>query len=92
MEIHKHIDGTICSFCGNPISEQTFNELETFFSSDEISELQNRINRGITDIEFLLQKVESLNISSEEFYPQYVDEVQNLEKDFTKQKENILFF
>lgn len=71
LEIHNHIDGEICAFCGNPISPETFFDLQNFFSSDEIAVLQQNIEdeeKRISDFLIMLSK---LNFEKSVFYPEF---------------------
>ncbi|MHC5879135.1 AAA family ATPase, partial [Streptococcus pyogenes] len=43
---HIHKKGDICAFCGNLIRENIFEELESYFSADEVKLLQDRIAKG----------------------------------------------
>lgn len=36
LELHKHDEENICAFCGNEITIKTIEELETYFSADEV--------------------------------------------------------
>lgn len=41
--IHKR--GEVCAFCGAPISDTVFEELEKYFSADEVKEFREQIIR-----------------------------------------------
>ncbi|EUB23274.1 TfoX N-terminal domain protein [Streptococcus sp. AS20] len=43
FELHEK--GDICSFCGNNIADDTFDELEKFFSASKIKDFENSINQ-----------------------------------------------
>lgn len=71
LEIHNHIDGEICAFCGTPISPETFFDLQNFFSSDEIAVLQQNIEDEEKRISDYLIKLSKLNFETNVFYPEF---------------------
>lgn len=75
LEIHK--DETTCSFCGNKISDGVLMELESYFSADEVKNLQNRIKSGKEQIANLLTEITgNVKIKTAEFFPDLIEEAQ----------------
>lgn len=64
-----HQKGDVCAFCGNEILDETFDELSSYFSADEVKNLQKRINKGKISVQQQLQTLDSIQISSKKFYP-----------------------
>lgn len=89
--LHTHRRGDICAFCGNEISDDTFDELERYFSANEVKVLQNRIDKGKATIQSQIQSLEQVQISADDFYPNLFDkvshEISNIEKIKYLQKE-----
>ena len=48
LKLHK--EGDVCAFCGNKISNNTFQELREYFSAKEVYTLQNSIEQLICNI------------------------------------------
>lgn len=88
LKIHK--TGDRCAFCGNIIPPERIQELKTYFSKDEIKDLQGDINKEIESIDNIIDKINNITIDENSFYPLYRDEVMYLKKDFIICKQNIL--
>lgn len=88
-----HAKGDVCAFCGSSINESVFNELESYFSADEVKEFRAKINEKIECILRFRNIVECLEINEKDFYPQFVDEVLQLKKlIFEKKNDYCSFF
>lgn len=92
MRIHKHQSGEICAFCGNAISEETFQELESYFSADEVAVLRNRIVEGKKKVSQLLSLIISMKWTQAAFYPKYQETAGNIWDDLVAHKKIILSF
>ncbi|WP_019789291.1 AAA family ATPase [Streptococcus sobrinus] len=71
--LHIHEKGQVCAFCGHEITDDTFNELESYFSADEVKALQNRIKKGKEQIKNVQDKLDDLELTAEVFYPNLID-------------------
>ncbi|ERJ73669.1 AAA family ATPase [Streptococcus sobrinus] len=80
--LHIHEKGQVCAFCGNEITDNTFNELESYFSADEVKALQNRIKKGKEQIKNVQDKLDDLELTAEGFYPNLIgnatDEIEKI--------------
>ena len=92
MQIHKHQSGEICAFCGNAISEETFQELESYFSADEVAVLRNRIVEGKKKVSQLSSLIISMKWTQAAFYPEYQETAGNIWDDLVAHKKIILSF
>ncbi|MDG2545328.1 AAA family ATPase, partial [Lactiplantibacillus plantarum] len=92
MRIHKHQSGEICAFCGNAISEETFQELESYFSADEVAILKNRIVEGKKKVSQLSSLIISMKWTQAAFYPEYQETAGNILDDLVAHKKIILSF
>ncbi len=92
MRIHKHRSGEICAFCGNAISEETFQELESYFSADEVAVLKNRIVEGKKKVSQLSSLIISMKWTQAAFYPEYQETAGNILDDLVAHKKIILSF
>lgn len=88
LKLHKK--GEVCAFCGNEIKDDVFDELESYFSADEVKEFQKQIKKQIEDIDLLLNNVSNIQVFTEDFYPEYVkdavaikDEIKSIKEDYT---------
>ncbi|MDR3241990.1 MAG: AAA family ATPase [Lactobacillaceae bacterium] len=92
INIHKHEDGAICVFCGNKIAQSTFDELESFFSANEVKQLQERITKGINKINDELDKLNLLKINDNNFYPDYIESAKEAFENIENQKKAVTDF
>lgn len=72
MNIHKK--GDVCAFCNNRISDNTFDELETYFSASKIKESENEIEKQLNEIEKVTKLSADVEVDIKEFYTNYEDE------------------
>ena len=73
-----HQKGDVCAFCGNIIEDDTFAELESYFSADEVKKLQKNIQDSSNRINKEIFKLESVNIQSEQFYPEFLEKLKSI--------------
>lgn len=92
MRLHKHQGGEICAFCGNAISEETFQELESYFSADEVAVLRNRIVDGKRKVSQLSSLIKSMKWTRAAFYPEYQKTAGNIWDNLVVHKKIILSF
>lgn len=90
LELHER--GDVCSFCGSNIPDETFAELETFFSASKIKEFEVAINDQIDRISEAQVLVEKVVIANEDFYSQFANEVGEIKKNWDNiKKEQVKF-
>lgn len=75
-----HGKGDICSFCGNNITDETFDELEKFFSASKIKDFENSINDLIKKIDSSTEIINNIVFDRDQFYNHYQTEIEDLEK------------
>jgi len=90
LRIHKPNDE--CSFCGNIISEARFKKLQNYFSADEVKEFRNKIQKYINSIDDSINEIKKIKFEENEFYPEYIPKVNNLNSELTLKKNSILDF
>lgn len=87
LEIHE--SGQLCAFCGNEVTGETIEELESYFSASEVKQLQERINRGKILLEGAIGQLDNIELNIKDFYPNLIDAAS---KEFSEikliQKEN----
>ncbi|MCM1537866.1 MAG: AAA family ATPase [bacterium] len=76
--IHKR--GEVCAFCGAPIKDSVFEELEKYFSVDEVKEFREQIIRKGEAVLAIKESVEQLEIDERDFYPEFVDDILQLKQ------------
>lgn len=84
FNIHKK--GDVCAFCGSEIKDETWNELASYFSADEVKGFREEINNKINDIESQIKKVHELSIDENNFYPSFINDVKELKQKLDRQK------
>lgn len=81
LQIHNHKEGEICSFCGNPISQDTFTELESYFSADEVKKFNGKISNQLKIFDQQIALLNEINFSDNGLYPIFK---QQAKKEFDK--------
>ncbi len=69
LTLHKK--GDVCAFCGSKISNDVFEELESYFSADDVKEFQQEILTRINEVNDRIKVIKSINVNENDFYPQY---------------------
>lgn len=89
LELHKKNEH--CSFCGGVVTRERITNLRTYFEADEVLELQERINKGITKISTVINELKKVELLDKNyFYAQFsVDELNK--KIINKKQEYLLF-
>lgn len=82
LNIHKK--GDICSFCGSKIDDDIFDELEGYFSADEVKDFQNEINEEINRISATVDKLSEITVDIDDFYPSYVSRASEISDQINK--------
>ncbi|MBC6162667.1 AAA family ATPase [Listeria booriae] len=92
LHIHREDETEICVFCGSDVLPSAIEELESYFSTNEVKELQARIKNGQRQIEREIKKLDDLQIDSISFYPQFIGEVEEETKNIYAQKDELYEF
>lgn len=89
MKLHENEN--FCAFCGGEITKSRRNELKTYFEADELLRLQERIEKGDSKIDQLLEKVKNIELMEQkQFYSQF--EVKGLNHELEKKKKEYIDF
>ena len=76
--MHYHEAGSMCAFCGNEVSEERLENLNSFFD-DQIKKFEDRINSAITKISHAKQVAKATKkIEKNLFYPQFHEKIQTI--------------
>ena len=76
--LHYHEAGSMCAFCGNEVSEERLENLNSFFD-DQIKKFEDRINSAITKISHAKQVAKATKkIEKNLFYPQFHEKIQTI--------------
>lgn len=67
--LHLHKKGDFCAFCGNVISDDVFNELDSYFSEDAYNSFQNEIKVEIDTLKELITRIKAITVDPNAFYP-----------------------
>lgn len=78
LEIHKA--GDICAFCGNVITQDTYGELNSYFSANEVKSFQDKIRAEINRIEAYKMQINLIETDAHQFYPAQKDEFKMLDR------------
>ncbi|HGF1449439.1 TPA: AAA family ATPase [Streptococcus suis] len=76
--MHYHEAGAMCAFCGNEVSEERLENLNSFFD-DQVKKFEDRINNAITKISYAKQVAKATKkIEKNLFYPQFHEKIQTI--------------
>ena len=87
-----HERGEVCAFCGNPIADSVFDELEAYFSVGEVKAFEKEIADAINNVKTSRNTIDKMAIAVENFYPQFQTKIGELCGRFSNEKRKILFF
>ena len=87
-----HRKGEVCAFCGNKITDFVFEELESYFSADEVKDFQMEIVKRIEEMALIIQNISGIKVSLTDFYPNYVKEAMVMEEEIEKLKKSYTLF
>jgi len=88
MLIHKPNER--CSFCGNVVSSDRYEKLESYFSVDEVKSFISELNHHKSLIEKEIMDIEELYIDDYNFYADNIDEIDKIKDKFTIEKNLVL--
>ena len=76
--MHYHEAGSVCAFCGNEVSEERLENLNSFFDN-QVKKFEDRINNAITKISHAKQVAKATKkIEKKFFYPQFHEKIQTI--------------
>ena len=76
--LHYHEAGSMCAFCGNEVSEERLENLNSFFDN-QVKKFEDRINNAITKISHAKQVAKATKkIEKKFFYPQFHEKIQTI--------------
>lgn len=91
LQIHKK--GDKCSFCGNNISNECFEQLDKYFSGEDIKIFEKQLQDKLNFLNYIKNTVENLDLNINNFYESLYSEFRELELIFNETKsENLEFF
>ena len=90
LELHRA--GDICAFCGGIVKQEVIEELDGYFSVNEIKAFQKEIKDLQDQLHYYKKQVQELNFSEEWFYPEYHDRAISLINDLETYKTNTICF
>lgn len=73
--LHLHKKGDVCAFCGNVISDDAFEELNSYFSEDAYNSFQNEIKAEIDMLNDLNNRIKAITVEPNAFYPNYFAQI-----------------
>ncbi len=75
LYIHKTYGYKECLFCGNKITNDRFNKLNSYFSQDDFNKFTNKIKTEIEILENYKWNLDNIKIDKNTFYNKYLNEV-----------------
>lgn len=89
-KLHEEKRLKLCAFCGNPISDDRWNELERHFD-EESKKLEKEIDNTINEIEKSIEKVKKgFIVDKDLFYSKFHEDVENLNDEYKAVSANII--
>ena len=90
LELHKA--GDVCAFCGGTVKPAVIEELDGYFSANEVKKFHLEIDEVQEQIKKYKKQVEGLQLLEEWFYPEYSERVIILINDLENKKNRIIGF
>lgn len=84
LQIHKK--GDKCSFCGNNISDECFEQLDKYFSGEDIKNFEKQLQDELNLLNYKKNTIENLNLNINNFYELFHTEFRELELNFNEIK------
>ena len=88
--LHLHKIGEICSFCGNIIKKEEYEELEKYFLADDIKEFQREIEIAKNNYRKIIESIENIKFDKNNFYPNNTEKLTQIIEEYESIKEGIL--
>ena len=77
--LELHSPGDRCFFCGNIVEESTLNDLKLYFNAEQITNFNQKVDNKQREINNLKEKLLTLKIDSDNFYPKYTSSIKDIE-------------
>ena len=90
LQIHKK--GDKCSFCGNKISDECFEQLDKYFSAEDIKNFEKQLQNEFNLLTSIKTTIENLDLNINNFYESLHTEFRELELNFNETKSKNLEF
>ena len=90
LQIHKK--GDKCSFCGNNISDECFEQLDKYFSGEDIKNFEKQLQDELNLLNYKKTMIEKINLNINNFYELFHTEFRELESSFNEIKSKNLDF
>lgn len=87
---HLHEAGEICSFCGNIIKKEEYDELEKYFLADDIEEFQKEIEIFKDNYKKIIESIENIKFDKNNFYPNNIERLTQIIEEYEVIKEGII--
>lgn len=88
--LHLHKVGEICSFCGNTIKKEEYEELEKYFLADDVKEFQIKIETTKNSYQQIVEKIKNVKFDKNNFYPNNIEKLTQIIEEYEIIKEKII--
>ena len=88
--LHLHKIGEICSFCGNIIKKEEYEELEKYFLADDVKEFQIKIETTKNSYQQIVEKIKNVKFDKNNFYPNNIEKLTQIIEEYEIIKEKII--
>lgn len=92
LGLQLHQPGEICAFCGNIISKKIYNELKSYFSGEEIKNINEKCKSKIKEIQGYIDQISEVKINKNDFYPDYKEKIDELNSQYQEKSKKIIDF
>lgn len=90
LQIHKK--GDKCSFCGNNISDECFEQLDKYFSGEDIKNFEEQLQDKLNLLNCIKNTIKDISLNINNFYELFHNEFRELELNFNEIKSENLEF
>ncbi|MDU2235044.1 MAG: AAA family ATPase [Fusobacterium periodonticum] len=87
---HLHEAGEICSFCGNIIKQEEYEELKRYFLADDIEKFQKEIEIFKDNYKKKIESIENIKFDKNNFYPNNIERLTQIIEEYEVIKEGII--
>lgn len=88
--LYLHKIGEVCSFCGNIIKKEEYEELEKYFLAADIKEFQKEIEIFKDNYRKIIESIENIKFDKNNFYPNNIEKLTQVIEEYESIKEGIL--
>lgn len=88
--LYLHKIGEVCSFCGNIIKKEEYEELEKYFLAADIKEFQKEVEIAKNNYIKIIESIKNIKFDKNNFYPNNIEKLTKIMEEYEIIKEKII--